>query len=377
MRMVMTQSNLTLRGGAERVLLKIAQHYDAKIYTAEYNLGTTFQEFRDLDVEVIGSGMLKRVLPYGRVAQGLDYGLGFYNFRIKEDYDVINAHMSPSHWIRNKNSRVLWYCHTPPRDVYDLYKFRLSLKKPREKPIYALGAEGVRLIDQSVVKRIEFILANSGNTKSRIMQYYGRSDAKVLPGGIDYGLYKRGGDRKYFVYPSRFSPNKRQDYAIRAFRAFNRVKKGYRLVLCGAVSKDKAFQGYYKSIRRLAGTVGNIEFIENANDKKLRGLLSNSTAVLYPPLNEDYGLVPLEAMASGKTVIAVNEGGPRATIKNGKTGFLASSEEEMARCMLFVADHRSIAEAIGREGMREVRAHYSWDAFFRVFDKKAREVAKG
>ena len=56
------------------------------------------------------------MMPYGRVSQGLNYGLSFYNFKIKEDYDVINAHIAPSHWIRNRNERVLWYVHTPLRD---------------------------------------------------------------------------------------------------------------------------------------------------------------------------------------------------------------------------------------------------------------------
>ena len=84
----------------------------------------TFEEFKDLDVNVIGKGIHLQALPYGRVSQGLNYGLSFYNLKLKEDYDVINAHMAPSHWIRNRNERVLWYVHTPFRDVYDLYEFR-------------------------------------------------------------------------------------------------------------------------------------------------------------------------------------------------------------------------------------------------------------
>ena len=374
MKLVMAQSNLTLMGGAERVLLKIAQHYDAKIYTAEYDPGRTFPAFRDLDVEVVGRG-LTRMLPYGRVAQGLDYGLSFYNLRIRDDYDVINAHMSPSQWIRNRNSRVVWYCHTPPRDVYDLYRFRLSMKRAYERPVYAMGAAGVRMLDQRVVRRIELILANSENVKARIGKYYGRGDAKVLPGGIDYKLYKSGEDRKYFIYPSRFSPNKRQEYAIRAFREFKRLRKGYRLVLCGPVSRDAALQGYYNRVRGLAAEAHDVMIFENVSEPKLRRLIADSTAVLYTPMNEDYGLVPLEAMASHKPVIAVNEGGPGSTIKDRRTGFLVGSEGEMARRMLYVAEHPKMAEQIGRNGRREVERSYSWDAFFKVFDREARKVA--
>ncbi|MFI5412803.1 MAG: hypothetical protein ACHQX1_02835, partial [Candidatus Micrarchaeales archaeon] len=102
MKLVITQSNLTLKGGAERILLKVAQHYKAKIYTAEYKKEATFPEYKDLDIEVVGKRGLSGMLPYGRVAQGINYGLTFYNFKIKDDYDVINPHMAPGHWIRHK-----------------------------------------------------------------------------------------------------------------------------------------------------------------------------------------------------------------------------------------------------------------------------------
>ena len=107
MKVIIAQSNLTLRGGAERIVLKVAQHYDAKIYTAEYDASGTYEGFKDLDISVVKKGFVSSMLPYGRVSQGLHYGLSFYGLKIKEDYDVINAHIAPSHWIRNRNERVL------------------------------------------------------------------------------------------------------------------------------------------------------------------------------------------------------------------------------------------------------------------------------
>ncbi len=374
MRLVIAQSNLTLLGGGEKVVLKVAQRYGAKIYTAEYNPKTTFPEFKDLDVEVIGSKSLANALPYGRVMQGLKYGLSFHGYRIRDDYDVINAHMAPSHWIRNRNERVVWYCHTPLRDVYDLYGFRLSLKKPHQRPVYMLGARAVRLMDRGVVKRIEYIFANSANTRSRVAEYYGRG-SEVLNGGVDYGLYGNEGDGRYFFYPSRISPNKRQEYAIRAFAAFKRRRKGYRLVIAGPVSKDRQFSSYYQDVvRPLARKVGDVEILGGVPDARYRRLLSRATAVLYPPMNEDYGLVPLEAMASGKPVIAVNEGGPTETIVDGETGFLVNGEAEMAERMLYVSEHDM--SKMGRSGMRRVRDMYSWKRFFKVFDARIRKVAK-
>ena len=373
----MTQANLTLKGGAERVVMKIAQHYGAKVYTAEYDPKRTFDGFRDIDVEVIGRGGISKLLPYGRAAQGLNYGLSFYNLRIREDYDVINAHIAPSHWVRNRNERVLWYVHTPLRDVYDLYHYRLSLKKIHQKPTYMIGTRAVKLIDQSVVKRIEGLIANSRNTQSRIERYYGRHDSTVLGGGIDCKGYGNDGDDRYFLYVSRFSPNKRQDYAIEAFEAFKRRTKGrHRLVIAGAVSRDRFYYDYYLKIAEMAKRVGDVRIVADPSDKRVRELYANCTAALYTPINEDYGLVPLEAMASGKPIIAVNEGGPRETVVDGKTGYLVNTPDEMGRRMAELAGDKGLAERLGRNGRSRVMKSYSWARFFREFDRELRKVAK-
>ena len=379
MKLVIAQSNLTLKGGAEKVVLEIARHYNAKILTAEYDRKSTFEEFGDLDIEVIGKTFFTKLLPYGRASQGLGYGLGFYFNRIAGDYDVINAHVAPSHWIRNRNERVLWYCHTPLRDAYDLYGYRMSMQKPLRRPMYAFGIMGIRAIDRSVIGRIEGILANSSNTKRRIERYLGRKDVEELNPAVHYELFGNNGDEKFFFYPSRFSPNKRQDYAIRAFHIFkSKYRKGnYKLILMGALSKDKFYSDYYEKIVRMAGSVGGVEIMsrpDNTTEEMWREFMSRSTAVLYPPLDEDFGIVPLEAMASGKPIIAVNQGGPRETIVDKKTGYLVDSEERMAEVMNFVVEHPKVMEGIGKEGQQRVRRGYSWERFFRVFDRKLDEV---
>ncbi len=379
MKLLMTQSNLTLRGGAERILLKIAQRYDATIYTAEYNKDTTFGEFEELDVNVMPKSAFSKVLPYGRVLQGLNYGLGFYNLKISDDYDVINAHMAPSHWVRHNNPRVLWYCHTPLRDVWDLYEYRLKLKKWHQKPVHVAGAAVVRRIDRFVVKDIEMIYANSDNTRSRVVRYFGRGDAKTLPGGIDIERFGNDGDDRFFYYPSRISPNKQQHIVIEAFGRFRRLykgRKGYKLVLAGSVSKDKFFWDYYQKVKEMAARVPGVEILTDVLDDQWLDLYKRCTAVLYSPINEDYGLVPLEAMASRKPIIALNEGGPRETIVDGKTGFLVNDPKGMAERMLYVVDYPAHAKRLGENGLRRVKAHYSWNRFFEEFDRGLRKVAK-
>jgi len=373
MRMILTQSNLTLLGGAEFTILKIAQKYNPIIYTAEYDKNRTYPEFRDFDIRVISKNSFSKILRYGRMAQGLDYGLSFYNLKIREDYDIINAHLGPSHWIRNKNERVMWHCHTPLRDIYDLYEFRMSKRAAYKRPIYKLGAGFVRNMDQEVVKKIELVVTNSRITLARIRKYYNRN-AIVVGTGVDCKNYENDGDGKYFFYPSRFSPNKRQDYAIKAFQLFKKRVKGYKLVLCGPVSNDPFYQDYYKSVERLAEKVGDVKLSQALPQKKVIDMYSKCTAVIFAAKDEDMGLVPLEGMASGKPVIAVNEAGPTISIKDKTTGFLVNSVEEMSKRMVQVATDHSLAEKLGKKGRQVAKEEWSWDAFFKRYDAAIKRV---
>lgn len=375
MKLLIVQPYISLKGGFERVMLKIAQHYDATVYTLEYNPKTTFPEFKDIDVKLIGKDVpFSNILPY-RASQGLKYGYNFYNLKIREDYDVLNPHISPSEWIRHKNPRVLWYCHTPPREVYDLYQARMKYRSYKEKFLYSAMTKTYKLIASRVVNKIEYIAANSSNTKKRIKKYFGR-DSTVINPGIEYEKFYNDGDGRYFLYPSRITNTKRQDYVINAFKRFEKAsKKKYKLVLAGTLSKDPEHVAYYEKLRKMANG-SSVEIKTNINDKELTALYSRSTAVLFAAINEDYGYVPLEGMASSKPVISVNEGGPMETLVEGETGFLVDSYNEMAKRMAYLAEHKSEAEAMGRLGRERVVAHYSWDAFFKKFDIALKGVSK-
>lgn len=363
-------------GGVDRVILKIAQHYDAKIYTLEYDRSHAFPEFADLDIEVFGrKDLSSKVLPY-RASQGFRYGTGFYSFKIKEDYDVLNPHISPSEWIRHKNERVLWYCHTPPREVYDLYEVRMHGRSTTDKLVYAAMVKSYRFIAGGIVKKIEAIATNSENTKRRINKYFKR-DATVVNPGIDYNLFSNKGDEKFFFYPSRIVSNKRQDFVVEAFRQFSKRNKGsnHKLVLAGSVSNDPEHKAYLAKLKKASAGL-NVKIIENAPDSKMRDLYSRCSAVMFSAINEDYGFIPLEAMSSYKPIISVNEGGPRETIMDGKTGFLVDSVSSMAEKMSFVAQNPDIAEEMGVAGRRHVERNYTWNNFFEKMDPLLRKVSK-
>lgn len=375
MKLIITQHNLNERGGAEKVILKIAQKYDATIYTLGYDKNSTFEGFKEVDVKVFSSkGHVNKLLPQ-RVGNAVYYGYNFYNLKIKEDYDVINPHMSPSEWIRNRNPRVLWYCHTPPRELYDPTVSNLRKKSLKEMILYKSLSKVYGKVEKKIVSDIERIATNSTITKLRIKTIFGR-DATVINPGTDYKEFGNKGDHKYFLYHSRFAEQKRQEYAIAAFERFNKTAKGkYKLILSGSLSsRYKDFGSYYEKLRAMKAK--NVSFKINPTDSELKALYAKCTGLLFTAINEDFGIVPLEAMASSKPVISVNEGGPKETVLDGKTGFLVNSPEEMAKKMQLIAENSSLAEKLGKEGRKRVEKYYSWRAFFEGFDPLLRAAAK-
>ncbi|MGD0510599.1 MAG: glycosyltransferase, partial [Candidatus Micrarchaeaceae archaeon] len=134
------------------------------------------------------------------------------------------------------------------------------------------------------------------------------------------------------------------------------------------------FSKYYEKLKAMK--VKNVVFRINPTNDELAALYSKSTAVLFTAINEDYGIVPLEGMASSKPVISVNEGGPRETIIDGKTGFLVNNPREMANKMALVAENSALSQKIGREGRKLIEKDYSWEAFFKKFDRLAKQVSK-
>ncbi len=374
MKLILLQPYLNIKGGAERVILEIAKHYKAPVLTLEYDKTKTYEEFEDVDVNVVGKKVpLSNFLPY-RASQGLRYGYNFYNLKIKEDYDVLNPHISPSEWIRHNNNRVLWYCHTPPREVYDLYKTRMANRSYKEKLLYSGMTKVYKTVASRTINKIEEIATNSANTEARIKQYFLRS-ATVIPPGINYELYENTSYNKYFLYPSRIIVNKQQDYVIKAFRHFSEMSKNknYSLILAGTLSNDPEHMKYLEKLKSLSKGL-NVKILTNLSDDKLRELYSKSTAVLFASKNEDYGLVPLEAMASSKPIISINEGGPKETIRNGKDGFLVNTEKEMAEKMFELINDNSLIEKLGKNGRNNVIRNYSWKNFFKKYDSLLSKV---
>jgi glycosyltransferase involved in cell wall biosynthesis len=375
--------HLNSYGGAERVILEIAKKFNPKIYATEYEKDKTFPDFGEFDIKVIRPSILSRPTRVFlrmerdiRVRTIVHSGFALLNHKIRENYDVLNAHLTPGNWIRNRNERVCWFCHGPTPS-FDTSRLMLNMTSKDasvvERMVRKTGYPVYRAIELPIVKKIEKICTCSNNTKQKIAKYLGRDDAQIIHPGLnpeDFSCTEYG---KFFLYVSRIVPEKRIEFAINAFKKFNKGR-GWKLVIAGFLSRNPRNVEYLATLRSIADA--NIAFETALDEKRLKFLLSGCYAMLFSPMDEDWGIVVIEAMASLKPVISANVGGPRESIVNGKTGFLVNSPDEMAQKMHYLADHPDECERMGRAGRRRVEQNYTWKIFLDRMEKAYKETAK-
>lgn len=363
MNLVIVHPNFVLRGGAELVVAKIAERLNPIIYTYAWNRNNSWEKLKECDVRIIKPLRMDSLFM-------LRAGYGYYHMKIKEDYDVINAHFPPSQFIRNRNPRVLWYCHSPGRAAYDLYETRMREYSLPVKAGHYLFTKLYRKINHEVVSQTECVLANSKNTQMQLKTYL-HKDSHVLNPAVDPDEFQNETYDKYFFYPGRITPSKRIEYVIRAFELFKQrnPKSNFKLIVAGGLQEKDIW--YFERMKKLHANI-----LVDVPEVEFKRLYSRCTAVLFSGINEDFGIVPLEAMACQKPIISVNEGGPRESIIDGKTGYLVNSTEEMSQRMEWLANNPDVVEKMGKAGRKHIIANYSWKRFLDTFEMYAREVAR-
>jgi glycosyltransferase involved in cell wall biosynthesis len=361
---------LDIKGGANRVVIKIAKHFDAPIYCRRYVPESTFEEFRNLDVIVPKESKLDSI-PIGKnMLKTIESTNYFYNLKL-EDYDVVNAHISPSEWVRNRNSPVLWYCYVPYRFAFDLYKWKTKDMGIRRRIPFEAWIATFKYLENKTVPDIEYIFSVSKNSQGRIKRYLNR-DSEVLYPGIETHKFSCKAYENFFFYPSRIDTTKQFEYAIEAFRIFSKKRKGWKFVIVGSLA------GFFRDyLKRLEAMCDDSIIIEtDVSEERILDLYSRCYAMLFSAVDEDLGLVPLEALASSKPVIARNEGGPRETVSDGVDGFLVNSPSEMAEKMEWLAQNPDVCEKMGRAGKEKVNKYFTWDYFLKRFEEKAVELCE-
>ena len=296
-----------IRGGGERLVLTLAEALDATLmhgYKTEETYDAGMFPAKVIDLR------LPRLLhtPGFRAAA---LALRFWRARgLAERFGtrIFSGVAAPFAAPAAGSGRNIYYCHTPPRFLYDQ---RATLTGQR----FALGIQHLALRRfqqgyEAAIARMDTIIANSGTVKERINRFLGRDSVVVYPPCNTAG-YAFGGQQGYYLSTARLAGLKRVDHIVRAFL---RLPDKQLVVVSGGDEEDR--------LRQLAGDAPNIRFLGWVDEQKLRQLIEQAIATIYVPIEEDFGMSPVESMAAGKPVIGVAEGGLRETIVDGETGML-------------------------------------------------------
>jgi len=302
-------------GGAERVMAAIHEIFpDAPVYTSVLRKKNLSLEFKNVDIRTSFLQNWPFMEKEFRIYFML-YPLAFRSLDLSQ-YDVIVSSSSAyAKGIKKRKGQVhICYCHTPMRFAW---RFDDYIARQKLNPLIAKGISlfipWLKKWDLDTVKNVDYFIANSSFIAERIRSIYKR-DSVIIHPPVDLTLFKPSAtDKDYFLVVSRLSAYKRIDLAVAAFN-----KLGLPLKIVG-IGPD------LERLKKLAGK--NIEFLGHLPDERIKQLYAECRALIFPG-EEDFGITPLEAAASGRPTIAYGAGGAKETVIDGKTGILFAEQTE-------------------------------------------------
>ncbi len=241
--------------------------------------------------------------------------MGRWIFRdIDADFYIYSAQFPAYHAIVD-NTPYLYYCHTPHRILYDLrgFIFKHYNNTVSLKILGRLKISSLYLADQYLHRCIinsRQVVTNSNLVYNRYFNAYNRKPRCVVNPPIDTRKFYNKSSEDFYLTVGRLELNKRVDMIIRAF-----AKTNENLIIVGdGPDRDRLVDIADKCHI-------NVEFRSSISETQLSDLYSRCKAFIFSAMNEDFGLTPIEALASSKPIISINEGGPLEYL-NERNSFL-------------------------------------------------------
>jgi glycosyltransferase involved in cell wall biosynthesis len=278
-------------------------------------------------------------------------------------YDlVVSSESGPAKGvITSSGTRHICYCHTPMRYLWELYPAYLHdwTTAKWKRALMAPLANYLRLWDFASAARVDEFIANSENVRQRIWKTYRRESQVIFPPvAVESFCWKPS--EGYYLIVSELVAYKQLDYAVSCI-----ARSGRKLKIAGEGPE-------YRRLKGLAS--GNVEFCGRASDADLRDLYGRCRALVMPG-EEDFGIAPVEALASGKPVIALGRGGVLETVpaRDPLAGFFYSEPDEAALGAAIARFEAAESEILPGQ-LRAWAARFSESVFI---DKMTNMIAAG
>lgn len=366
-----------LTSGAERTLLELARRsrHEIVIFTSRFEPDSTFPGLRHMDVRVLDHVSVRRT-PFrvaGAALRILARRLDLAGF---DALLVVCEGLGDLVTLRQPAVPAFNLCLTPLRIVFDPH-YRAAYLAERSalaRLVIRAGSAIFAAVDRIAWRRYRYVFPISAEVERRILA--GRlapaEKLRVLHPGVDLDAYEAAPvgehDHTFFV-PGRIMWTKNLELAIDAFRRFREgAPEPGRWRLCIAGIVDRKSEPYLAKLRERAAGDPAIELLVHPSDADMHARYRRCFATLFTAFNEDWGLVVIEAMASGKPCVAADRGGPREIVKHEVDGLLAEpSAEAFAAAMLRLATEPELRARIAGEAPAAA-ACFGWPQFVATLD---------
>lgn len=307
-RIAIAHKDYDVRGGGEVLAEELARVFDAPLYVGHAN-EAHLPEHPDIDIrEIAPESHLHRLMARtGTALRGLAHMIHWRDNApdaLAQYETVVTSGNEPLWYVPRDYQTVVAYTHSPPRWLYDLYH-RVDGFVGRTY------SQAQRRLYEGRVKEVDMFVANSDLVARRIRQYWNvpGEQIRVVYPPVSTTEFDRSDapTQDYYLYLGRLAGHKRVEEVVEAFDRLDAPLK-----IAGRGPRRDALE---------ARASDNIHFEGYVSEERKRTLFAGAKAVVYPAQNEDFGMVPVEAMAAGTPVIGVNEGFTRFQIQNGKNGY--------------------------------------------------------
>jgi len=310
-------------GGGERVALMLARALDADIITTDIS-PEAIKSLGYTDIRIRSLGKTIKLPPFKQISASFLFAK--CNFSNEYDFFIFSGNWS--HYAAKNHHPNLWYCYTPVRAFYDLKESMISRQTNAIMRVLASLWIGVHTwFDQRSVQNLDRVIAISATVQRRIMEYHNRSSEVIYP-PMDISKFRCDEYGDFWLSVNRIYPEKRIDLQFEVFREL----PDERLVVIGGYAEGDHAAKYREKL--IKNVPSNVEMLGAVTENELMDLYAKCKGLICTAQDEDFGLTPIEAMASGKSVVAVDEGGFKETIVHGKTGLLVgANKDELVRAV--------------------------------------------
>jgi glycosyltransferase involved in cell wall biosynthesis len=361
MKIAIVHDYLNQAGGAERVVGTLHTMFpNAPIFTTILDRASLWDVLRDADIRTSWMQKLPLLKRHFK-AYLLFYPGAIERFDLRE-YDLVISSSSAfgKAAITRRDAVHVCYCHTPMRFVWDYERYM-------EREQYGSSVRAVlvpvlkrfRSWDVKTSVRPTQYVANSTVVADRIRRFYGRESIIVPPPVAVQRFTPVENPEDFYLIVSRLNPYKRVDLVVKAFNDLGRP-----LVIIGDGPDRATLEGLAKP---------NIKFLGRLPDPEVAQYYARCRALLFPG-DEDFGIVPLEANAAGRPVLAYKAGGALDTVVDGKTGIFFSelTPESLTEAVLRSESTAWDSSAIRRHAEDFAEPHFR-ERFMRVVETVVQE----